>query len=61
MAWGRDGGKKILRGYTAFDVQNKIEDYTSRGWKQISDIQTECRGSGAYAVLMQLENKRKHA
>lgn len=59
MAWGRDGGKKILRGYTAFDLQNKIDDYTSRGWKQISKIQTENKNGGAYAVLMELNKKTR--
>ncbi|MGR6899569.1 hypothetical protein [Rummeliibacillus sp. BSL5] len=61
MAWGRDVGRKILRGYTAMDLQKRNDDYETRGWKQISKIQTECRDSSAYAVLMQLENKRKHA
>ncbi|AMX00433.1 hypothetical protein [Rummeliibacillus stabekisii] len=60
MAWGRDAGRKILRGYTAMDVQKRIDDYESRGWKQISKIQTENKNGGAYAVLMEL-NKRKHA
>lgn len=49
-----------MRGYTAIDLQKRIDDYEARDWKQISKIQTENKNGGAYAVLMEL-NKRKHA
>lgn len=60
MAWGRYNNKQLVRGFTAKDVERKMQGYINRGWKQVSKIQTECKNSGAYAVLMEFENK-KHA
>ncbi|WP_299514898.1 hypothetical protein [uncultured Rummeliibacillus sp.] len=60
MAWGRENNRKIIRASTPYDVERKIKAHQKRGWRQISEIQTECKNSGLYAVLMQFENK-KHA
>ncbi|MGX9134026.1 hypothetical protein ACWV26_06550 [Rummeliibacillus sp. JY-2-4R] len=60
MAWGRYNNKQILRGVTKHDVEKKILSHQERGWMQISEIQTENKNGGAYAVLMEFPNK-KHA
>ena len=57
MTWGRDGSRKLVKGYSAMDVERKVKEHIQRGWRQISEIQTTNFNGGAYAALMKQTKK----
>ncbi|MGE7623578.1 hypothetical protein ACQKMD_11085 [Viridibacillus sp. NPDC096237] len=57
--WHSKRCRKIVKGYTEFDLKKKIKDHETRGWKQLGEIKSENYNSGAYAALMEMEIERK--